>query len=122
VFRYVHLDKQSVNAQTVRVGARVPQGLVLGTVKPDTWSDRNCGYTTQSPGWAHLHWVMPTDRHVTIDGWTITFPTSAWRKDGMTKVPGYGAASALRSTNVATISTQQAKSYFRERVFLPLSW
>jgi hypothetical protein len=121
VFRYIHLDKQSVDTSKIRVGARVPQGLVLGTVKPNTWSDGNCGYTQQSPNSAHIHWVMPTDRPVTLDGWTITFPTSAWRKDGVTKVPGYGAASTLLSTNVATTSTAPAASNFRHRVFLPVS-
>jgi hypothetical protein len=121
VFRYIHLDKQSVDTSKIRVGARVPQGLVLGTVKPNTWSDGNCGYTQQSPNSAHIHWVMPTDRPVTLDGWTITFPTSAWRKDGMTKVPGFGAASTLLSTNVATTSAVPAASNLRHRVFLPVS-
>ncbi len=121
VFRYLHLDKQSVDTATVCIGARVPQGFVLGVVKPDTWSDGNCGYTTQSPGWAHVHWVMPTDRPITIDGWTITFPTNAWTKAGVTKVPGYGAASTLPSTNTPTIFPQPAASTLRQRVFLPVS-
>jgi murein DD-endopeptidase MepM/ murein hydrolase activator NlpD len=76
VFRYVHLDKQSVDLTSVRLGARLPQGLVLGVIKPNTWNDENCGYANQSPGWAHLHWIMPTDRPITIDGWTVTFPTN----------------------------------------------
>jgi murein DD-endopeptidase MepM/ murein hydrolase activator NlpD len=121
VFRYLHLDKYSIDTGTVRVGARVPQGFVLGVVKPDTWEDGNCGYTTQSPGWAHVHWVMPTDRPFTIDGWTITFPTNAWRKDGVTKVPGYGTASTLPSTNTATIFPQPASSTLGQRVFVPVS-
>jgi len=120
VFRYIHIDKQSVDTATVRVGTRVPQGLVLGVVKPDTWSDGNCGYTNQSQGWAHLHWVMPTDRPITLDGWTVKFPTNVWRKHGATKVPGYGAASTLPSTNVATTSTQPTTSNFRVRAFVPM--
>lgn len=121
MFRYFHLDKQSVDTSTIRVGARVPQGLVLGTVKPNTWSDGNCGYTQQAPTSAHIHWVMPTDRPLTLDGWTITFPTSAWRKDGITKVPGFGAASTFVSTNVASTSAVPAASNLRHRVFVPVS-
>lgn len=121
VFRYIHLDKQSVDPTTVRLGARLPQGWVLGVVKPDTWKDGNCGYTTQSPGWAHLHWIMPTDRPITIDGWTIRFPTNTWTKAGVKKVPGYGAASTLPSTNIATTSPQPAAFTLHQRVFLPVS-
>jgi hypothetical protein len=120
VFRYIHIDKQSVDTASLRVGVRIPQGFVLGVVKPDTWSDGNCGYTTQSPGWAHIHWVMPTDRPITLDGWTITFPSNTWRKDSVTKVPGYGAASTLPSTNVPITSTQPVSSNLRQRMFLPV--
>lgn len=121
VFRYFHLDKQSIDTNKIRVGARVPQGLVLGTVKPNTWSDGSCGYTQQGPNSAHIHWAMPTDRPVTIDGWTITFPTNAWRKDGVTKVPGYSAASTLPSTNNPTTSTVPTSVNFNQRMFLPLA-
>lgn len=120
VFRYVHLDKQSVNTETIRVGVRVPQGLVLGLVRPDTWSDGDCGYTTQSPGWAHLHWVIPTDRPVTVDGWTIQFPANAWSKNGVAKVPGYGTASTFPSTNTPSTTRVPATSNLTQHVFVPM--
>lgn len=119
VFRYIHLDKYSVDGAAIRLGAYVPQGIVLGVAKPDTWDDGRCGYTTQSPGLAHLHWIMPNDRSLTIDGWTIKFPTNTWTKDGVIKVPGYGASSALRSTNAVVPAPPSANLGLRQRIFIP---
>lgn len=112
VFRYVHIDRFSVNPTYIQLGKPIKQGQVLGVVKPDTWNDGTCGYTNQSQGWAHLHWVIPTDRSVTVDGWTTQYPTSAWTKNTTTWTPSY-AASPLTSTNKPIPS-------FHVRVFLPL--
>ncbi len=112
VFRYIHIDRYSVNPKYIKLGKPIKQGQVLGVLKPDTWSDGNCGYTNQSQGWSHLHWVMPTDRPLTIDGWTTQHPTNTWTKDSATRTPSY-SSSKLTSTN------QPIPSY-HERVFVPM--
>ena len=99
VFRYIHLDKRSLNTKRIRIGAAVQQGQVLGNIKPDTWNDGRCGYTRQGKTRAHLHWVIPSNRTLTVDGWTIRHPHNTWTKDGERVVPGYASTSRLVSSN-----------------------
>ncbi len=113
VFRYIHIDRNSINPKYVRVGQAIKQGQVLGIVKPNTWNDGNCGYTNQSPGWAHNHWVMPTQYLLTVDGWTTYAGTDTWTKNGVVKTSGYSSASTLLSTN-------QPIPSFHERIFVPI--
>ncbi len=113
VFRYIHIDRYTVNPNYVRLGQPIKQGQVLGVLKPNTWNDGNCGYTNQSQGWSHLHWVMPTDRQLVIDGWTTQSPENTWTKDGATRTPTYSAYN-LTSTNKVIPS-------YHNRVFVPMA-
>jgi hypothetical protein len=112
VLRYIHIDKHTINFDRIKVGRNVPQGLVLGELKPDTWQDGRCGYTNQSKTVSHIHWVVPVDRRLIIDGWSILYPTNQWVKEDVTKTPSY--ATKLTSTN-------QPIPSFHLRTFVPLS-
>jgi hypothetical protein len=83
VMGYSHIDRNTLES-CISVGVTIPRGQVLGSLRPDTWSD-NCGYTSQNPSFAHVHWGIPTDRAVTVDGWTIQYPNNYWEKDGSYK-------------------------------------
>ncbi|MEM7129186.1 MAG: fibronectin type III domain-containing protein [Chloroflexota bacterium] len=91
---YFHIDKDHLY---VHVGQSVTRGQVLGVLRAGTWSD-SCGYTeNQFPYSAHVHWVLPTDRLFTVDGWTIQHADNTFRRgNGETRSPG----SNLTSTNV----------------------
>lgn len=110
VFRYIHLDKYKINFDRIKVGRTVPQGLVLGELKPDTWQDGKCGYTNQAGAVSHIHWVMPVNRRMIFDGWMIGYPTNEWVQDGTIKTPG----SSTRLT-----STNQPIPSFHLRTFIP---
>lgn len=108
---YVHIDKNTVNPK-LREGVTVRQGQVLGRLKPGTWNDGTCGYTVQSSNAAHLHWMLPTDRAFTVDGWTIKYPDNYWERAGEKKIPAFSAtSSAMVSTN---------KPYDPSEVWMPL--
>ena len=83
---YWHIDA-GLLADGITLGATVAQGQVLGSLRPGTWTDTACGpqYTGQSTDNAHLHWVLPKDRPFIVEGWTITYPTSSFSKEGQTK-------------------------------------
>ena len=99
---YVHLDKTGFD--TTLFGKRVVRGKVLGKLKPGTWSDMPCGATDQTATSAHLHWVIPRNRALVIDGWTITYPNNYLGRNGVLKGPG----STFASTNLPVTSNQKA--------------
>lgn len=73
ILRYFHIDKTRVGTNLYS-GALVKQGQYLGTLLPDTWNDGSCGYTNQTPTFAHVHLDIPTiyqTGSITFDGWTI---------------------------------------------------
>jgi|GEM_PF-3185872 len=78
VLEYWHIDSARLSG-AVQLGATVTQGQWLGTLRPGTWTDNTaCGtqYTSQNANSAHVHWVLPTDRTFTVEGWSITSPNS----------------------------------------------
>ncbi len=83
VMGYSHIDRNTLES-CISEGITVSRGQVLGSLRPDTWSD-SCGYTNQNPGFAHVHWGIPNDRAITVDGWTIQYPSDCWEKDGTYK-------------------------------------
>lgn len=91
---YAHLEKNGFDGSIL--GKRLPRGYVLGSVKPDTWSDNVCKtYTDQLPQNAHVHWIMPIDRTIVVDGWTLQHPNNYFEKDGVKRGPN----SYFTSTN-----------------------
>ena len=66
-------------------------------MKAGTWGWDGCGATSQNSASAHLHWILPSDA-ITVDGWTIDYPDSTWRRNGETRSPGY-PYDLLTSTN-----------------------
>ena len=71
--QYWHIDKNQV-ASGITVGKRVARGRVLGTLKSGTVDPYDgCGRMLQRDSNAHIHWIIPTDRPFTVDGWTITY-------------------------------------------------
>ena len=80
VLEYWHIDSALLSG-AVQLGATVSQGQWLGTLRPGSWTDSSaCGtqYTSQNASTGHVHWVLPTDRTFTVDGWSITFPNSTF--------------------------------------------
>lgn len=94
--KYFHIDRATLR-DGIRAGNRVERGRVLGVLKAGTWNWDGCGATDQTTTSAHLHWILPSDA-ITVDGWTIDFPDSTWRRNGDTRSPGY-PYDLLTSTN-----------------------
>ena len=76
---YWHIDSKLLDAR-IKEGALLTQGQLLGSLRPGTWVDPTCGnqFTQQSASSAHVHWELPKDRVITIDGWAIQFPKSTF--------------------------------------------
>lgn len=96
ILQYVHIDKNQLGPG-IAEGVSVGQGRVLGVLRSGTFSD-GCGYTQQLAGSAHVHWVIPSNRPFTVDGWTITYPDNAWRRGSETRLPRVN----LHSTNTVS--------------------
>ena len=76
---YWHIDTKLLDPD-VKEGALLVQGQILGSLRPGTWVDPTCGnqFTQQSATNSHLHWNLPNDRPITIDGWTSRQPQSVF--------------------------------------------
>jgi hypothetical protein len=97
---YIHFDKQGFDTNIL--GKSVKQGELLGNVKPGTWSDRmtNCNYsprTAQQETYAHLHWILPIDRSIVVDGCIIQYPRNYLECNGEKK---YTRSSFLSSNRL----------------------
>ncbi|MBN1889051.1 MAG: hypothetical protein JW850_13740, partial [Thermoflexales bacterium] len=106
--QYYHIDVNQLGSG-ITEGAVVERGRVLGVLRPGTWSKDDdklpsgtyCGYTSGQLSYsAHIHWVIPTNGGFTVDGWTITYPDSTWRKGDEARNPGTSPYQTLHSTNV----------------------
>ncbi len=84
---YWHIDSKLLDPD-VKEGALLGQGQILGSLRPGTWVDPTCGnqFTQQSATNSHLHWELPKDRPITIDGWTITQTQSVFTNGAQKRV------------------------------------
>jgi hypothetical protein len=96
VLEYWHLEKSLPSEITE--GAYVVQGQKLGTLKSGSFQWDGCGMAPDQST-AHLHWVIPTNASFTVDGWTIQYPDSTWRKGGQQISPPGSSYPLLTSTN-----------------------
>lgn len=94
---YNHFDKNLLGPG-ITEGARVETGSLLGSLRPGTWQD-DCGRTSQTANSAHIHWILPTEA-ITIDGWTIDYPDTIFRRGSEQRRPGRSPYDLLPSTNV----------------------
>lgn len=102
---YWHVAAGSL-APEIHEGARVKQGQLLGELRAGTYSEGGpCRqFATQQPTNAHVHLTLPTDRLMSIDGWTIQPGVSAFGQSGEQRVcPGacYRAGIKFESSNGA---------------------
>ena len=93
---YWHLNKSTL-AWGIEEGKTVIRGQKLGDLLSGHWEWDGCGEAPTQTS-AHLHWVIPlsSGESITVDGWTITFPDSTWRKGNETIEPNY---QLITSTN-----------------------
>jgi hypothetical protein len=86
---YVHIDKNSLDTNAIALGKSVQMGQILGSIRPGTFTDTgDCGGTYQGDNTAHLHWTLPTNRALVVDGWTIQYPNNYLEKNGVRRSAG----------------------------------
>ncbi|GAA5530222.1 Ig-like domain-containing protein [Herpetosiphon gulosus] len=94
---YVHLDQAAWDRNAIALGRVVQRGAILGNARAGTFSD--CGNTNQQANSAHVHLVVPINRTIVMDGWTIQYPNNYLERNGERRGPGsfFTSSNALDS-------------------------
>ncbi len=75
---YLHIDRNFFDSSGIRNGSAISIGKEFGKLKPGTWSDA-CGYTSaQASNSAHVHWGIPIDSEMIIEGRRLRYSDSCF--------------------------------------------
>lgn len=100
--QYYHIDKTTLRSG-IATGQPIGQGQVIGSLRTGNfgpWEEEGCGEAYQNDISSHLHWIIPKNVNLSIQGWSILFPTVYWQKPGQQAIYAPNTNTPFISENI----------------------